>query len=91
MAQRIMGIQYLDEPALPLELPGVTPVWYGFAMTTEQHHVEARNCPNCGQKMRFSSVAIYDDDHDLRTFECGPCQHSEHVTVNLRMSSAKSG
>jgi hypothetical protein len=38
-------------------------------------------CFSCGQPMVFAAVAIHDDDHDLRTFECSSCRRSETVMV----------
>ena len=40
-------------------------------------------CSGCGVKMRFVNVSNYDDDHDLRTFECRPCQQSEDMLVRI--------
>jgi hypothetical protein len=38
-------------------------------------------CPKCAKAMEFSAVAIHDDDHDVRTFECRSCQCTERVIV----------
>ena len=39
------------------------------------------SCLKCREPMRFMSVAVRDDDHDLRTFECSTCGYSEATVV----------
>ena len=42
-------------------------------------------CPKCGGSTTLASVEPSDDpEHDLRTFECAVCDHSEAVKMRFR-------
>src|ERR1043165_2359503 len=45
--------------------------------------IEQPPCPNCNAMMRFGSVSIVDNDHDLRTFVCDSCRRAQDVIVRL--------
>jgi hypothetical protein len=44
-------------------------------------------CPRCKVTMIFADVAIHDDDHDLRSFECRTCQHSERIVIAAKQAA----
>jgi hypothetical protein len=41
-------------------------------------------CTKCGNPMWLVRLSSFDDDHDLRTFKCQVCLHSETVTVKFK-------
>ena len=46
---------------------------------------ERPNCSKCGAKMWLARIEPHDQPgHDVRTFECPECDHSEIVTVKFR-------
>jgi len=50
-----------------------------------QQLLDRPNCSKCGTKMWLTRVEPPDKpDHDVRTFECPECDHSETVVVKFR-------
>lgn len=41
-------------------------------------------CPKCANPMWLVRLERRDADHDLRTFECKVCDHSESQVVKFR-------
>jgi hypothetical protein len=49
-----------------------------------QQLVKRPDCPKCGTKMWLARIEPDGKpDHDVRTFECPECDHSESVTVKF--------
>ena len=46
-----------------------------------------RRCPNCGSPMWLTRISKFDADHDLRTFECKVCEHSESAVIEFKAAS----
>jgi hypothetical protein len=42
------------------------------------------DCTECGARMRLARIEPAQPDHDLRTFECPVCQHSESIAVKYK-------
>jgi hypothetical protein len=50
-----------------------------------QQLLERPVCSKCGTKMWLARIEPHDrPDHDVRTFECSECDHSEIMTVKFR-------
>jgi hypothetical protein len=43
-------------------------------------------CPKCRNPMWLVRLTKYDDKHDLRSFECKVCEHSENRIVRFNRS-----
>ena len=41
-------------------------------------------CPTCGNPMWLFRLSQFDDDHDLRTFKCQVCEHTESTIVQFK-------
>jgi hypothetical protein len=41
-------------------------------------------CPRCRAPMWLVRLEPHDGNHDLRTFECKVCLHSESIVVNYK-------
>ena len=41
-------------------------------------------CPRCGMPMWLVRIAKFDATHDLRTFECKVCEHTENKVVEFK-------
>ena len=41
-------------------------------------------CPKCGLPMWLVNLSKVDLEHDLRTFECKVCEHTESAVVKFR-------
>jgi predicted RNA-binding Zn-ribbon protein involved in translation (DUF1610 family) len=41
-------------------------------------------CPNCGTRMWLARIEPDKPDHDLRTFECPQCDHTETVVTKYK-------
>jgi hypothetical protein len=42
-----------------------------------------RRCSVCGSPMWMTRISKYDNGHDLRTFECKVCDHSESLVIEF--------
>ncbi len=42
------------------------------------------SCPKCGQPMWLVRLSRYDATHDLRSFECQVCEHTESNVVEFK-------
>ena len=40
-------------------------------------------CPECGLPMWMVGLSTFKDDHDLRTFRCQVCEHTESQTAKF--------
>ncbi len=43
-------------------------------------------CPRCGAQMSLARIEPEKPGHNLKTFECPQCEHSETVVVEYRAS-----
>jgi hypothetical protein len=41
-------------------------------------------CPTCSTPMWLLRLAPFNDDHDLRTFKCQVCDHTESMKVKFK-------
>jgi transposase-like protein len=44
-------------------------------------------CPKCSTTMMLARIEPHSDGHDLRTFECPECDHSESSVVRFRQAA----
>ena len=72
-------LYYNRFPSVSMQVPMQLP----SHLTTTSAEDAKPPCPQCGAKMQFVSVSIYDDDRDRRVFECKPCLRSETCIVNV--------
>jgi len=41
-------------------------------------------CPKCGAPMWLVRMSAFDDTHDLRTFNCQVCEHTQSMAVKFK-------
>jgi hypothetical protein len=44
-------------------------------------------CPTCGHRIWFMKLSKLDNAHDIRTFKCHGCEHTESEIVTLDVDS----
>ena len=45
--------------------------------------IERRNCAKCGATMTLVRIARGPSGFDIRTFDCGECNHADILTVAI--------
>ena len=53
-------------------------------MTRLQPDTIRPGCPKCGTQMLLARIVPDSPGHELRTFECPMCEHSEDVVANIK-------
>ncbi len=52
--------------------------------TTTSNSITQTACSECGSPMDLTRIEPDKPGHDLRTFECPQCQHSETIVVQFK-------
>jgi transcription elongation factor Elf1 len=57
-------------------------------MTRLQPDTIRPECPKCGTQMLLARVVPDSSEHELRTFECPICEHSEEVVAKIELPAS---
>ena len=50
----------------------------------QRSFIDQPSCPKCGSAMWLACIEPDKSDHDLRTFECPTCKHTETKVVKFK-------